>query len=277
MDLDQVPAEPVYTISLTPAGPLIDGEPVRVVSGQDDREAALAEVMERAARRGRPVRVTAHDAAGTAWLIVWPDGTVGSQATPHGAVAAVLPPPPVPFGRDTIPTPSLPEPPAPVPVGSGEGAPPLNGPGPESPAGELPEQFAEQAARMHAAESSGDLALARLLASELEGGLARDFGSGHPWTVHAATFCAWFLLKQGGPWRPAVEAAADAAIRRHQIGSVPFEDTERLARNAYAAWRRLHVEDPQSASALAQNVLSVLDALGLAHLSGELRAIDGTS
>lgn len=71
-DAGQVPATPLYTITLTGSGVSIDGEPVGVPAGDlpAARLAALAEIRVRAALRGRPVRVTAKEPDGSALSLI---------------------------------------------------------------------------------------------------------------------------------------------------------------------------------------------------------------
>jgi hypothetical protein len=274
LDDVQVPAEPVYTITLTPGGAVLDGEPIRPEEGQDDQMAALAEITTRAARRGRPVRVTAHDSAGTTWLIVHPDGAVEKLTTPHGPPAPHLPPPPVPFGRQSPPAPSPPASPVPAPPAPVNAVEPRPDPqtGGDSRASVLPEPHGEHVRQMHAAEERGDFAQAIAFADRLEAGLTQAYGSDHTWVVHAATFRAWLLLRLGGPWQLAVEVAVDTTFRRYRTDASPREDTVRMARNAFAAWCRLAEEDPDTATALATRVQQALDLVHADDAAEELRA-----
>lgn len=272
---DEVPAEPVYTITLTSGGAMVDGELIRADDGQDDQMAALAEVTTRAARRGRPVRVIAHDSNGPTWLIVSPDGIVEQLTTPHGPPAPSLPPPPVPFGRQPrprtpLPTPPLPSPPAPAENLAVPSRQHIAGDGPQE--GVLPEPHGEHARRMYAAEERGDLAQAVVFADRLEFGLVQALGPDHTWSVHTVTFRAWLLLRHGDSWRFAVEAAVDATFRRYRTGAVPQEDTVRMARNAYAAWCRLVEDDRGAAAALADRVQQAVELVNASDVADDLRA-----
>ena len=271
-----VPAEPVYTITLTPTGAMVNGELVRADEGQDDQVAALAEVIRRAARRGRPVRVTAHDSSHTVSLIVGPDGSVEEVATPHASSAPVLPPAPVPFGsRPPLPTPPLPTPPLPVPPTPTTDTPPglhrrradSDSPGQDI----LPAPHGEHARQMHAAVDREDFTQAIVSAGHLESGLTKVFGRDHPWVVNAITFRAWLLLQHGAPWRLAVEVAVEATVRRCRTEAAPWEDTVRVAHNAYAAWCRLAESDHGAARVLADQVLEGLKLVKAGDAAADLR------
>ncbi|MGO4431114.1 hypothetical protein AB4Z54_73130, partial [Streptomyces sp. MCAF7] len=109
-DPDQVPATPIYTITINETGTAaIDGQPIPTPGNTPDeaRVAALAEIRVKAALHGRPVRVIAKE-PDAAWpMIVDADGNVTTLDTPHPT-----PNPPAAPVEDLSPPPSAPPRPA---------------------------------------------------------------------------------------------------------------------------------------------------------------------
>ncbi|MEV6332248.1 hypothetical protein [Streptomyces sp. NPDC051909] len=256
MNPDTVPAEPVYTVTLTATGAYIDGEPVPGASADPEasRRAALAEIYVKAALHGRPVRFLAKEPDGTTWpMIMNTDGKVLTLQMPHPA-----PPPPAPAPAAAVPQPT---PPA---------APAVHAPPPTTPAvlpapdwtAPLPPEHQPLYADLRAAESAGDPSAAATLAAKLENELSHRYGPLHPHTVNIATLRASLALRQGTDWYDTVELLVHTALRRREAGAQPVQDTLAAARNAHAAWRRLTREDAEGAVELAPLVAGMLEQFG---------------
>ncbi|WP_311137769.1 hypothetical protein [Streptomyces sp. I6] len=111
----------------------------------------------------------------------------------------------------------------------------------------------------HAARSgTGSVADAIVTAHRLEAALARQHGSRHPHTVGSGWRCA---PPRCGPGT--VELLVGTAQRRREVKARPAADTGLLIRNAYAAWRKLAEEDPESAREAAGQVLALLVLLSI--------------
>ncbi|WP_411078259.1 hypothetical protein [Streptomyces sp. cmx-10-25] len=243
---DQVPSEPVYTITLTATGAYIDGEPVPGASGdpEQSRRAALGEIYVKAALHGRPVRFVAKEADGTTWpMIMDTAGNVLTLHTPHPTPTA------------PIPQPSPPAPPqAPVPASPAPAAPDWTAP--------LPPDVEPAYAALRAAERTGDLVQAVTLATKLETDLEAQYGPLHPYTVNLLSLRASLVLRQGEDWYEVVELLVHTAIRRRDAYAQPVQDTLTTARNAHAAWRTLMKQDAEGAAELAGAVAEMLEQLG---------------
>ncbi|MFC8983537.1 hypothetical protein ACFU3J_15910 [Streptomyces sp. NPDC057411] len=252
---DTVPAQPIYTITLTTTGAYIDGDPVigATTDPEQSRRAALAELYVKAALHGRPVRFLAKEADGTTWpMIMGTDGTVITLHTPHPS------PPPAPAPA-AVPAPAEPAPPSASP---GPPRPDAN----RAPAGDwtapLPPEHQPLYAELRAAENAGDLATATALAAKLEDELTARFGPLHPHTVNVLTLRASLTLRQRSDWYETVEVLVYAALRRREAGAQPVEDTVAAVRNAHAAWRTLAGEDAEGAVELAPLVAAALEKFG---------------
>ncbi|MFI1890495.1 hypothetical protein [Streptomyces jumonjinensis] len=242
IDPDQIPATPVYTITVTAAGEaLLDGEQVSPPGPDPDaaRLAALDEVRIKAALYGRPVRVTAKE-ADAAWpLLVGPDGAVQTLDKPHptprpAPAPAPAEPRPAPPPRAARPAPAAPEWSAPPPPAV------------------LPLWH-----HLVAQERAGDLGAAIVTADQLETALAAEYGPEHPYTVQALTVRAWLTTRASTEWPELVELLVETVRRRQQTGG-PAEDTERLVRNVHAVWCRLAADDPAYAREIAGQVMDLL-------------------
>ncbi|MEV4506048.1 hypothetical protein [Streptomyces klenkii] len=241
-DPAQVPARPVYTITISSAGDaILDGEPVQATPGQEPRVAALAEVRVKAALHGRPVRVTAKEPNGTVWpLIVDTDGTVTTLDTPHPAPPHEQPKPP-----------------------------PASASGWEQP---LPAHHHALFEHLIAAARAGDLIAAIVAAVTLESALEREFGPHHPHTINVLTLRAWLTLRQQPYGHETAQLLLYTAARRHEAGALPYEDTARCARNAHAVWREAARTDPAMGAALSVGLLQVLELLGERDRAHDVRA-----
>ncbi|MFI9005530.1 hypothetical protein [Streptomyces sp. NPDC053541] len=230
---------------------------------------ALAEVRIRAAYHGRPVRALAKEPDGSAWpLIVDIDGSVTVLDRPHPvetpAPTAATPAPtrrraePVPAPAPPVPAPAppVPAPAPPVP------APATPVPAPAGPLGDwtadLPPALSSAWAQLITQERAGHLAEAILAAEHLEHALAQHYGPDHVAPVHVLTFRAWLTLRLGDSWAETTALLVEA-VQRRQGAPVPQDETDRLARNAHAAWRRLTEQDPDYAREIASDVMDLLD------------------
>ncbi|KOU96288.1 MULTISPECIES: hypothetical protein [Streptomyces] len=248
-DAGQVPATPLYTITLTGSGVSIDGEPVGVPAGDlpAARLAALAEIRVRAALRGRPVRVTAKEPDGSAWpLVVDPDGHVTTLSVPHPVV-----PPPVRAGdgsgRSAAPVaPAVPFVPEPAVTW---GAP-------------LPAAHQEAWARLLAAHGAGDTTTAIALAERTEAALEAEYGPLHPYTVQVLSARAWLVLGRRDDLSATVRLLVRTALRRRRAGAEPRSETAQVAGNAHAAWRSLAATDSRRALELSGPLTDMLEELG---------------
>ncbi|MEU8516343.1 hypothetical protein AB0C76_32890 [Kitasatospora sp. NPDC048722] len=297
-DPTTVPAAPLYTVTLTSAGgALLNGEEVPVPPNTDLHEvriAALREVQIKAALLDRPVRVTAKEVDGTAWYLIVPvDGPPVTLAHPHPRPAAVLPtpapaPPPA-VVRPTLPTPA-PPPAAPVrqfatgPVQPAAAPPPFTPPAgpphevpvvrhavtpqppaptpnsaaaPDSEWAAIPPVYESLLVRIRAQDEEGDLEGALATAEMLDSALTSLYGEHHPHALNAIGLRAWLTLRRGD-WPEAADLLLLAVERRRAVAA-PAEDTDRLARDAHLAWRRLTSEDPEYALELADRLLAALD------------------
>ncbi|MFD9102253.1 hypothetical protein ACFVZN_14370 [Streptomyces virginiae] len=251
-DAGQVPATPLYTITLTGSGVSIDGEPVGVPSGDlpAARLAALAEIRVRAALRGRPVRVTAKEPDGSAWpLVVDPDGRVTTLSVPHPVV-----PPPARAGD-----------------GSGHSATPVVPVAPVAPVvpepavtwgAPLPAAHQEAWARLLAAHGAGDTTTAIALAERTEAALEAEYGPLHPYTVQVLSARAWLVLGRREDLSATVRLLVRTALRRRRAAAEPRSETAQVAGNAHAAWRSLAATDPRRALELSGPLTDMLEELG---------------
>ncbi len=113
IDPTTVPPAPIHTVVITSTGATIDGEPVELLNDANDREsiqvAVLTDLRLRAAKRGRPVRVTAKEPDGTVeHFILGPSGAFLELQHPHPQ-----PPPapaPTPQAVRVLPPPAAPPP-----------------------------------------------------------------------------------------------------------------------------------------------------------------------
>ncbi|MET9840265.1 hypothetical protein ABZZ01_21105 [Streptomyces virginiae] len=258
-DAGQVPATPLYTITLTGSGVSIDGEPVGVPSGDlpAARLAALAEIRVRAALRGRPVRVTAKEPDGSAWpLVVDPDGHVTTLSVPH----PVVPPPARPAeGSGPSAVPARPEP------AVTWGAP-------------LPAAHQEAWARLLAAHGAGDTTTAIALAERTEAALEAEYGPLHPYTVQVLSARAWLVLGRRDDLSATVRLLVRTALRRRRAGAEPRSETAQVAGNAHAAWRSLAATDPRRALELSGPLTDMLGELGWpGHTQDVVRWVEETT
>ncbi|MFZ4138517.1 hypothetical protein [Streptomyces koyangensis] len=260
-DPDTVPANPVYTITVSSNGvAAVNGERV-TEPGLDTTEArvrALAEVRIKAAFHGRPVRVLAKEADGTAWpLIVDADGDVVTLDRPHPISPA---PAPVPAQAPPAAHGSPPVGSSFVPLASEE-ARRVMATAPSEWAAPLPPQYASAWAELVAHERAGRLTEAIAAADQLETALADAFGPLAPPTVNMmttrSTFTARRAVEEMEDWAPAVELLVETAQRRREAGA-PEDETQRVISNMHAAWARLALEDPEGARETAETVLALL-------------------
>ncbi|MFE2829358.1 hypothetical protein [Streptomyces sp. NPDC059271] len=278
-DPDQIPATPIYTITVSSNGvAAVNGEEV-TEPGLDANEArvrALAEVRIKAAFHGRPVRVLAKEADGAAWpLIVDVNGDVMTLDRPH-------PTPPAPVPAQAPPAaPSSPAAAEPVVTLAPQEAPQRAAVGtqartaqqPAAPdagrataavppewAAPLPPQYASVWAELVAHEKAGRLVEAIVAAAQLETALAGAFGPLAPPTVNVMTTRAAFTVRrveETEDWAETMELLVQTAQRRREAGA-PEDETQRVISNAHAAWIRLAVEDPEYARETAEPVLVLL-------------------
>ncbi|MCX5426077.1 hypothetical protein [Streptomyces sp. NBC_00078] len=283
MNLDQIPASPIYTIIISSNGVAsIDGQEVTEpgLTPDEARVEALAEVRIKAAYVGRPVRVIAKDTSGTEWpLVVDADGTVTTldhqHPTPPAPPAQAAPEPPsAPPADDgfslTVEAPNWapPSPYAQQPDGTPAGftdpvpLPPLAAPAPRMSsewAAPLPAPFQTLFRALVAQEKGGALVEAIIAADQLENALAQQYGPHHPYTVNVMTTRAAFTLRTATTeWAEVTELLIQTAQRRQEAKAQPEEDTHKMIRNAHAAWRKLTAEDPEYARELADQLMGLL-------------------
>ncbi|WP_098019110.1 hypothetical protein [Streptomyces sp. b62] len=278
-DPDQIPATPIYTITVSSNGvAAVNGEDV-TEPGLDANEArvrALAEVRIKAAFHGRPVRVLAKEADGAAWpLIVDVNGDVMTLDRPHPTAPAPVP-------AQAPPTaPSSPAAAEPVVTLVPEAAPQRaavdtqarTAQQPAAPdagrataavppewAAPLPPQYASVWAELVAHEQAGRLVEAIVAAAQLEAALSGAFGPLAPPTVNVMTTRAAFTVRrveETEDWAETMELLVQTAQRRREAGA-PEDETQRVISNAHAVWIRLAVEDPEYARETAEPVLVLL-------------------
>ncbi|MGW3424489.1 hypothetical protein [Streptomyces phaeochromogenes] len=263
-DPNSVPLTPVYTIVISEDDEArIDGQPVaRLPHHKDARDAAIAELAVRAARRDRPVRAIAKEPDGSVWpIIVDFDAEVTPLDAPHPVPttverqpahmpaatreAAVLPPP---VGEPLIPAPV-------VPTVDWMAA--------------LPADFEEMFARVQTAGVEGGAVAAAVAAEDLEDALDDAFGPMHPYTVNVLGLRASLVLHTAD-WRTSMELHLRAAERRHLM-QAPRAETLRLAHNAHFCWKHLvkpsvkypGTHDPAAAAQWTGEVLRVLRTVGV--------------
>ncbi|GLV87997.1 hypothetical protein Slala03_76860 [Streptomyces lavendulae subsp. lavendulae] len=259
-DPREVPAAPVYTITVTASGADIDGEPVHAPAGDHAaaRRAALAEIRVKAAFHGRPVRVTAKEPDGSSWpLIVDGQGNLITLPEPHP-----LPPrPPHPPSEQPA------APPAAPPLTAAPPSPRQQDPVPWG--APLPVAYQDAWAQMWAAHGTGDLPAASVVAEKLEAALEAEYGPLHPHTITALSARAWLTLTQRADWYDTVQLLIHTALRRGEAGAEPRTETAQVIRNAHAAWHVLAKEDPEGAVELSGPLVDML-----ARFKWESRAQD---
>ncbi|MEV8628613.1 hypothetical protein [Streptomyces sp. NPDC051079] len=256
---DTVPAQPVYTVTLTATGAFIDGDPVPGASPDPDasRRAALAELYVKAALHGRPVRFLAKEADGTTWpMIMGTDGRVLTLHTPHPNPAPAPGPAQEPASVPSAVVPTSP------PVAASTPAPAAPPPPAGAWAAPLPPEHQLLYTELLTAESAGDLTAATDLAAKLEDELTARFGPLHPHTVNLLTLRASLTLRQRTDWYETVEVLVQTALRRREAGAEPEQDTAAAVRNAHAAWRALARDDAEGAAELAALVAGMLEQFG---------------
>ncbi|MFJ4880721.1 hypothetical protein ACIP93_36670 [Streptomyces sp. NPDC088745] len=279
-DPDQIPATPIYTITVSSNGvATVNGEKV-TEAGLDANEArvrALAEVRIKAAFHGRPVRVLAKEADGAAWpLIVDVNGDVMTLDRPHPTAPAPVPaqaPPAAPSSPAAPVEPVVTHVPEPAPQRTAVGTQPRTAPQPATPdagrataavppewAAPLPPQYASVWAELVAHERAGRLVEAIVAAAQIETALAGAFGPLAPPTVNVMTTRAAFTVRrveETEDWAETLELLVQTAQRRREAGA-PEDETQRVISNAHAVWIRLAVEDPEYARETAEPVLVLL-------------------
>ncbi|MBK6019313.1 hypothetical protein [Streptomyces sp. MBT53] len=296
IDPDTVPATPVYTITLNANGAAaVNGQEV-TGPGLDPDEArllALGEVRVKAALHGRPVRVLAKDADGTAWpLIVATDGTVTTLNRPHPAPPSQPAPPPPSSGRHPYPdadelTVAMRREMPPALMGHGQqttaGQPPApraaatnawGHPVPEEWNSPLPEEYRAPWEQLAAHQRAGAFAEAIVTAYQLETDLTKQFGPLHPHTVNVLTVRAWLTLTSTArthEWAETTELLVETA-QRQRDAMAPQEESARVLRNAHGAWRLLRDQDPESAREIAEPLVNLLVAFpSAAHAESNAR------
>ncbi|MFD4020662.1 hypothetical protein [Streptomyces sindenensis] len=263
---DDVPATPVYTITVSADGiASINGEQV-TEEGLDPnaaRVAALSEIVVKAALHGRPVRVLAKESDGSAWpLIVDVNGTVTELDHPHPTPAPTA----VPKPPEQLPTPRN----APAGGTTDHGRPTAR---PAAEWGEpLPEAHRPSWTALVAQAEAGDAVEAIITADRLETELGEQYGPDHPHTLNVLSVRAWLTLRHTTEWAETTELLIETGERLLLGGSPYVGDTARTIRNAHAAWSALRTEDPETALELADRVLALLDAL--ATLTSDTNARD---
>ncbi|WP_331720126.1 hypothetical protein OG762_51760 (plasmid) [Streptomyces sp. NBC_01136] len=279
IDPDTVPATPVYTITVNANGAAaVNGQEV-TGSGLDPEEArvlALGEVRVKAALHGRPVRVLAKDADGTAWpLIVATDGSVTTLDRPHPVPPPpepepVPPPPPTGWqphqGYDEF-TVAIRRDQAPPWMVHGQprtdGQMPAAAPAPDEWAALLPAEYRPLWGQLTAHVSAATYPEAIITADHLERALGQQYGPLHPHTVNVLTVRAWLTLVSAAytqEWAETAELLVETAQRR-QEAKAPEDETHRTIRNAHGAWLLLTRQDPESARELAEPLLTLLVSL----------------
>ncbi|WP_432158048.1 hypothetical protein [Streptomyces sp. bgisy153] len=263
-DHDAVPLTPVYTIVIRESGEAsVDGHPVETLPGQDARDAALANIQERAARLDRPVRVNAKEPDGSTWpLIVDWDGEVTPLDHPHPT------PPPAPPAARRAPEQPAATAAAPVHLPPPTGEPVIPGPAPTAPdvdwMAPLPSEYQQMLDAVKAADASGNLPAAEVAAKDLEDALDDAYGPSHPYTVNVVAVRANIAVRSA-KWAAGLELHMRAAWLRHDQ-QAPREETLRLARNAHFCWKHLvahcpkhpGTDNPAQAQQHVQDLLRVL-------------------
>ncbi|WP_069874719.1 hypothetical protein [Streptomyces malaysiensis] len=260
-DPDQVPATPIYTITVTKSGHAdIDGQPIPTPGAgiAEARVAALEEIRIKAALHGRPVRVLAKEPNGAWPMIVDTDGTVQTLTAPH-------PTPAPPDAHQPAQTPiQRPATPAPLPADeftvqlADEQLPPDETAAASDWPGLLPDPYQPLFTQAQAHDRAGDLRAAIITTHSLEQTLAKQYGPHHPLTIGALTYRSWITLRRNTDWNEITDLLIQTALRRQEANAQPEEDTKRCIRNAHAAWRHLRQEDPEYALEIANELVRVL-------------------
>ncbi|RLU80144.1 hypothetical protein CTZ27_35435 [Streptomyces griseocarneus] len=248
MTTEEIPAAPVYTITLTTTGiAAIDGETLGD-TGQDAdaaRRTALAEITVKAALHGRPVRATAKEPDGIVYyLIVAPDGTVTTCNQPHP-----IPPPPRASAaprRTASSSPQGTSAQVPADKNSTEWAAPL------------PEGMTSPWAQLVRQAQTGAYAEAVHTANRITASLRHEYGLHHPHTVNILTTRAWLALRARTEPAEVAELLVEAAELRREAKAQPEQDTLRLIHNAHTLWHHLATQDPETARELAERLLTLL-------------------
>ncbi|MFE4497110.1 hypothetical protein ACFRKD_32160 [Streptomyces niveus] len=252
MNLNQIPATPVYTLIISSTGVAsLDGQEITApgLTLDEARIAALAELRIKAALFGRPVRVTAKEANGAQWPLIVDQNGIPTTVDHHPAPPPPPPPPPAPPKSPNHPpaegfTPTMEAPPPTMANEWSEALPPDYQ--------ILWEQLGNQ-------ERAGALADAIITADHLERVVTQQYGTHHRLTVNMLTLRAWLTLCATTEWAEVIELLVQTARRRQEADAHPQEETARLIRNAHAGWRKLTVDDPEYARELADQVFRLLD------------------
>ncbi|MFD7285450.1 hypothetical protein [Streptomyces sp. NPDC059863] len=215
-----VPAWPVYDLTVHDDGRILASGPLIPTSGHATRAAAIEVVADAAARLGRAVRATATEPGGAVWrLIVSPEGEVSE--VPGGGARTTAPKKPK--ARRPVRRPA-----------KAAAVPAVSGPRPGAPKGT--EAYAESLAQVRDHLDAGRTDQAGELAARLDTQAAGVLGVSHPEAlrireVHArATALAGDVV--GG-----VQLYRDVAERWHYRGDA--EQAEAAASHAEMLWMRM--------------------------------------
>jgi hypothetical protein len=240
-----VPAWPVYTLTVGEDGRVSASGPSIAASWHPTRAAAVGQVAASAAQLGRPVRARATEPDGTEWhLVIFPDGEVAEL---HGAgprakavrrrqdkrpltVPADADPPAAPAPRGH----------GPRPAGAGRNGPPKPETEAETEAG--PEAYAETLALIRKHVEAGRVGPAVELAAWLDDQAAHGLGLSHPDALHIRELRAQ-VTALAGDTAAGVHLYRDVAERWHYRRE--SEQAETVAARAETLW--LQMTDPEKA------------------------------
>ncbi|MFC9844405.1 hypothetical protein ACFWFF_03790 [Streptomyces sp. NPDC060223] len=284
----EVPAWPVYALTVHDGGQVDASGPLVPAYGHADRASAIDTVAAAAARLGRPVRAEATEPDGTVWhLVISPEGAVrelpgGGQRTKATKKRHDRPDKPAPRPAHTTPEPAVPQLPAetdgttiavrtsagPLANGQPVTAVPIRpvpstavaasrqpGPvaasrqlGPGTDPGTDPAEYAESLALVTKLLQTGRVGRAASLASRLDEQAAGTLGVSHPDALRIREIRARVTALSGDALG-GVQLFRDVAERWHYQGE--GERAEAAAARAQALWLQITDLDPALSAAVA--------------------------
>ncbi|MFD8597727.1 hypothetical protein ACFV1L_22255 [Kitasatospora sp. NPDC059646] len=121
-----------------------------------------------------------------------------------------------------------------------------------------PAEYRPLLAQMRTQQEAGDYEFVVKTSLLLELTFAQLYGELHPYTVNMLSLRAWLTNQRGEDWADVVETFLATVERRRKAGA-PATDTERMAVDAYRAWRKLTQDDPERALKTATALVEALD------------------
>ncbi|MET9553731.1 hypothetical protein [Streptomyces sp. NPDC006645] len=234
-----VPAWPVYALTVHDDGRVLASGPLIETSGHPTRAAAIEVVAGAAVRLGRAVRATATEPDGAVWpLIVTPDGEVSEVRTGRPRAAA-------PKRRQEKREERRRAKDAAKETAGGKAA-TASRPGAPAPAGT--EAYAESLARVTGHLDAGRTGEATALASQLDTKVAGVLGVSHPVALGVREVRARATAEAGDPVA-GIQLYRDVAERWHYRGDA--EQAEAVAARAETLWRGITDVEPALTAGVA--------------------------